>query len=98
MYNRHLLMCRPTHFRITYSINPYMRPDGAQPNPATLTREYDALIAAHRAAGRTVEFIGPQPNLPDMTFTANHALIRGQRAILGHLPPERAAEVAHTQR
>jgi N-dimethylarginine dimethylaminohydrolase len=97
MYNRHLLMCRPDFFRIAYQINPYMDTH-VQPDHDLLHREYNALIAAHQAAGRTLDFIEPDPSLPDLTFTANHALIRGDRAVLANLPPERHPEVAHTRR
>src|SRR5262245_33670641 len=97
MYNRELLLCRPTHFRIAYSINPYMDPSGAQPDPAVLEREYVGLVEAHRDAGRALHFIEPEPAYPDMTFTANQALIRGQKAVLGNLPPERAGEVKTTR-
>jgi N-dimethylarginine dimethylaminohydrolase len=97
MYNRHLLMCRPDYFRIAFQINPYMDTH-VQPDPTILHHEYDALIAAHQTAGRTLDFIEPDPSLPDMTFTANHALIRGQKAVLAQLPPERHPEVAHTRR
>jgi N-dimethylarginine dimethylaminohydrolase len=97
MYNRRLLLCRPDFFRIAYQINPYMS-TAAQPDPDLLLHEYGALIAAHRAAGRELEFIEPDPAQPDMTFTANHALIRGRRAVLANLPPERAGELAHTRR
>lgn len=98
MYNHELLMCRPDHFRIAYAINPYMHPDGPQPKSNLVHAEYDAFVAAHRAAGRTLHFIEPDPAFPDMTFTANHAVIRGKRAVLANLPPERAGEVAHSRR
>jgi N-dimethylarginine dimethylaminohydrolase len=96
VYNRELLMCRPTYFKIAYQINPWMRTD-QQPDQALLEAEYAALIAGHVAAGRTVHFMNPAPGLPDMTFTANQALIRGQKALLGYLPPERNGEIPHAQ-
>jgi N-dimethylarginine dimethylaminohydrolase len=97
MYNRELLMCRPDFFRIAYQINPYMNP-AVQPDPEVLKAEYDAIVAAHEGAGRKVHFVEPDPAQPDMTYTANVALIRGRTAVLGNLPPERAGEIAHTER
>ncbi len=97
MYNHELLMCRPDYFRIAYQINPYMDMH-AQPNADILRTEYQALVGAHQAAGRTVQFIDPDPTQPDMTFTANHALIRGKKAVMAKLPPERHSEVSHTRR
>jgi N-dimethylarginine dimethylaminohydrolase len=93
MYNRTLLMCRPNFFRIAYQINPYMD-RSRQPDPRALKAEYKDILAAHIAAGRTVRFIDPDPDQPDMTYTANQALIRGKSAVLGNLPPERAGETA----
>jgi N-dimethylarginine dimethylaminohydrolase len=97
MYNREVLMCRPDYFEIAYSINPYMDPH-RQPDALKLEREYDALIAAHEATGRKVHFLEPVHGLPDMTYTANQALVRGKKAVLGNLPPERAPETDHTRR
>lgn len=91
MYNRTLLMCRPNFFRIAYQINPYMD-TSLQPDPRKLTEEYKQIVAAHIEAGRTVRFMDPDPDQPDMTYTANQALIRGKKAVLGNLPPERAGE------
>src|SRR5882724_1295452 len=97
MYNRNLLMCRPEYFRIAYQINPYMHTD-VQPDPVALKKEYQAIIAAHIEAGRTIRFIDPDPEQPDMTYTANQALVRRRKAVLGNLPPERAGETVHTKR
>jgi N-dimethylarginine dimethylaminohydrolase len=96
MYNRELLMCLPTYFKIAYAINPWMDPSH-QPDQPLLEAEYAALIASHELAGRTVHFINPEPGWPDMTFTANQALVRGKRALLGNLPPQRAGETPHTR-
>lgn len=92
MYNRELLMCRPDFFRIAYSINPYMD-TSLQPDANKLRTEYDDIVAAHEAAGRTVKFIEPDEAWPDMTYTANAALTRGKKAVMANLPPERAGEV-----
>ncbi len=92
MYNRELLMCKPDFFRIAYQINPYMDLS-KQPDHDLLMQEYDAIVAAHIAAGRTVQFMDPVENLPDMTYTANQALIRGKKAVLANLPKERAGEL-----
>jgi len=97
MYNRHLLMCRPDHFRIAYQINPYMHTN-IQPDSTELQTEYEAILEAHTVAGHTISFVEPDPAQPDMTYTANVALIRGKKAVLGNLPPERAGELPHAKR
>lgn len=96
MYNRDLLMCRPTYFRIAYQINPYMDPS-QQPDPRALKDEYKFIVSARVAASRTVRFLDADPDQPDMTYTANQALIRSKKAVLGNLPPERADEVGFLQ-
>jgi N-dimethylarginine dimethylaminohydrolase len=97
MYNREVLMCRPDYFEIAYSINPWMDTHH-QPDALILEREYDALIEAHEATGRKIHFLDPVAGLPDMTYTANQALVRGKKAVLGNLPPQRAPETGHTRR
>ena len=92
MYNHDLLMCRPDFFRITYQINPYMDLS-KQPDHELLMAEYAQIVASHIAAGRTVRFVEPVEGLPDMTYTANHALIRGNKAVLANLPKERSGEL-----
>jgi N-dimethylarginine dimethylaminohydrolase len=91
MYNRDLLMCRPKFFRILHQINPYMDPR-VQPNAKELKTEYNEIVESHLAAGRKVRFLDPAPDEPDMTYTANQALVRAHKAVLGNLPPERAGE------
>jgi N-dimethylarginine dimethylaminohydrolase len=66
-----------------------------QPDPVAVAAEHDAIMAAHLAAGRRLEFIAAAPECPDMVFTANAAVIRGDRAILGCPPPERKAEMPY---
>ncbi|HEY3478005.1 MAG TPA: arginine deiminase-related protein, partial [Streptomyces sp.] len=61
---------------------------------AALT-EHENIVEAHLAAGRKVEFVDADPACPDMTYTANAAVVRGNRAVLATLPPERAAETPH---
>lgn len=92
--NRELLMSDATHFRVDYEINPYMHTD-VQPDPAAAVAEHDAIVAAHLAAGRKVEYLPSAPECPDMVFTANAAIVRGDRAILGNPPAERSAELPY---
>ena len=94
--NTELLVSDAAHFRIDYEINPYMHTD-VQPDPAAATAEHEAIVAAHLAAGRRVEYVASAPECPDMVFTANAAVVRGDRAVLGFPPPERKAEVSYFQ-
>ena len=94
--NTELLVSDAVHFRIDYEINPYMHTD-VQPDPAAATAEHQAIVAAHLAAGRRVEHVASAPECPDMVFTANAAVVRGDRAVLGFPPPERKAEISYFQ-
>jgi N-dimethylarginine dimethylaminohydrolase len=94
--NRELLVSDATHFRVDYEINPYMHTE-IQPDRAMAVAEHEAIVAAHRAAGRRVEYLPSAPECPDMVFTANTAVVRGHRAVLGHPPPERKAELPYVQ-
>jgi N-dimethylarginine dimethylaminohydrolase len=92
--NTHLLMRDPGHFRVDYEINPYMH-TSIQPDLAAAVTEHEAIVAAHLAAGRHVEFLTADPGCPDMLYTANAAVVRGGRAVLANLPPQRQAETPH---
>jgi N-dimethylarginine dimethylaminohydrolase len=92
--NSELLVSDATHFRVDYEINPYMRTE-VQPDPAAAVTEHEAIVTAHLAAGRKVEYLPSAPECPDMVFTANAALVRGGRAVLGSPPPEREAELPY---
>ncbi|GAA2580386.1 dimethylarginine dimethylaminohydrolase family protein [Dactylosporangium fulvum] len=94
--NSALLVCDPAHFRIDYEINPYMHTE-MQPDQDAATAEHASIVVAHLVAGRRVEYMIAAPECPDMVFTANAALIRGDRAVLGYPPPERKAEMPYFQ-
>lgn len=93
----HFLMCRPQHFAVTYSINPWMDPQAWAVSGATLhataTRQWTGLNRALRAAGAMVEMIEPEPGLPDLVFTANAAVVLDRKAVLARFfHPERQRE------
>jgi N-dimethylarginine dimethylaminohydrolase len=94
--NSELLVSDANHFRVEYEINPYMHTE-VQPDLAAAVVEHRAIVAAHLAAGRRVEHLPSAPECPDMVYTANAAVVRGNRAVLGNLPPERKAELPYFQ-
>lgn len=94
--NTELLMCAPTYFRIDYEINPYMNV-AVQPDPSAARHEHSSIVAAHRAAGRRVWHIPAAPECPDMVYTANTAVVRGDHALLGNPPPLRKAEIPYVR-
>ena len=89
---RQLLMCPPTHFEVSYVINPWMNQGAVRSREAR--RQWQQL---HDALTEHVEVvcIEPQPGLPDMVFTANAGVVIGDRAMASHfLPKERRGEEA----
>ncbi|MFI8632624.1 dimethylargininase [Microbacterium sp. NPDC077663] len=77
---RRYLMCRPDHFTVSYSINPWMEP--AHPtDTAKAVRQWQDLYDAYIALGHEVELIDPVPGLPDMVYTANGGFIVDGRAL-----------------
>ncbi|MCC4909286.1 dimethylargininase [Microbacterium sp. cx-59] len=68
--HRTYLMCRPEHFVVSYSINPWMEP--AKPtNTGRAIEQWQTLFDAYIALGHEIHLIDPVPGLPDMVYTAN---------------------------
>jgi len=87
------------HFGVTYQINPWMRPDAWQADPAALAaaaiNSAAQLRAALEKAGARVEVIAAVENLPDLVFPANAAVVLDGRALVARfLHPERQGEEA----
>lgn len=82
-------MCPPAHFRVTYSINPWMDPSKPVELPLALA-QWEILRDRYRSLGHTVEILDPGPGLPDMVFAANGATVIDGR-VLG-------ARFAHAER
>ncbi len=67
---RTYLMCRPEHFTVSYSINPWMEP--ANPTDTDkAVRQWQALYDTYIELGHDVQLIDPIEGLPDMVYTAN---------------------------
>jgi N-dimethylarginine dimethylaminohydrolase len=93
-------MCRPQHFAVTYSINPWMDPrawaDSGAALHATAERQWNGLHRTLLAHGATVDLVDPEPELPDLVFTANAAVVLDRKAVLArffHLERQREQPV-----
>jgi N-dimethylarginine dimethylaminohydrolase len=93
------LMCRPEHFAVSYTINPWMNPKrwardaGAH---AAAEREWTALHRELVKLGAAVELVPPAAGQPDLVFTANAAVVLDRQALLARFRhPERQREEAH---
>jgi N-dimethylarginine dimethylaminohydrolase len=75
-----MLLCPPDFYSIRYEINPWMnRQQNADAEEAAMQwqRLYDTL----QSLGCAVELLSPQPDWPDMVFTANAGLVHGHQFI-----------------
>lgn len=89
---RRYLMCPPEHYRVTYSINPWMDPTKPV-DPVLALFQWEDLRDRYRALGHTVEVLDPLPELPDMVFAANGATVVAGRVLGARFAhPERTAE------
>lgn len=76
------LMCSPEYFRVEYVINPWMQGKvGSVEQSEAQTQWYALYHLLTDTLGAQVEVMPPQPNLPDIVFTANAALIRGRTCV-----------------
>ena len=88
----HILMCPPEHYGIEYEINPWMSRERGADHPLA-AQQWTALFNLLTGLGAHVSLVTPAAGLPDLVFTANAALIHGQRAILSHFRhPQRQGE------
>lgn len=91
------LVTEPNHFRVDYTINPFMHLDD-QPDPLRTREQWLAMVAAIEAAGASVEVIAQLPEAPDMVYAMNLGLplLREDgngRVVLSHMRyPQRRME------
>ena len=89
---RRYLMCEPTHYTVSYEINPWMDTTRAIDRDLAV-RQWHALRETYLRLGHTVETIEPVPGLPDMVYAANGGtVVDGVLYSARFRYPERAAE------
>ncbi|MBW3645420.1 MAG: amidinotransferase [Actinobacteria bacterium] len=94
-WGRRYLMCPPTHFEVLYEINPWMHRE-VPVDPERAREQWEALVGLLRQAGAEVEVLEPQPDLPDLVFTANAGVVNGPQFVPARFRnPERHGETAH---
>lgn len=75
-----LAMCPPTYFDVVYSVNPWMDP--SRSTDCVLARaQWKKLYDRLCSLGHRVHLIDPLPGQPDMVFTANAAIVVGDRGV-----------------
>jgi ornithine--oxo-acid transaminase len=96
-WGRRYLMCPPTYFDVSYTINPWMDV-AVQVDRVRAQRQWDTLVATLREAGAQVEPLEPHPSLPDLVFTANLGIVDDRTFIPARMRhPERQAEPRHAE-
>jgi N-dimethylarginine dimethylaminohydrolase len=91
-----LLMCAPTAYGLKYEINPWMHLEN-RPDLALAARQWETLYRVLKEdAGARIELVPQAPDCPDMVFTANAGLVRGQFVLLSNFRhPQRQGEEPH---
>jgi N-dimethylarginine dimethylaminohydrolase len=96
--NQRFLMCRPQYFDVSYIINPWMANNLHQVSHSQACSQWNTLFGLMQD-GASVELIEPEPNLPDMPFTANAGLVVGTTVLLSSFRhAERQTEERHFER
>jgi N-dimethylarginine dimethylaminohydrolase len=99
-----VLVCPPEHFEVLDVKNAFMAGHVGAVDRALAARQWDALAAALRREGLTVETLPAAPGREDMVFTANGAVVLprpegGADVVLARLRHgSRQAEVPHLRR
>ncbi len=91
------LLVEPSHYDVSYTINPWMQPGVWAEDPDGHRREAQSAFAslgeALRAAGAQVEIVDGVAGLPDMVFPANGGIVLDRRALLARFRhPQRQGE------
>jgi N-dimethylarginine dimethylaminohydrolase len=93
-WGRRYLMCPPHHFGVLYEINPWMHEE-VDVNPDRAMGQWEDLAANLRLAGAEVLTMDPQPEVPDLVFTANAGIVNHRQFVPSHFRhPERQPETA----
>ncbi len=89
-----ILMCRPTYYRVDYSINPWMQIGSVDLELAK--QQWQALVTQYEQLGVRVSFIDQEKNYPDMVFAADQAVAIDEKTMLlsRFTYPERHGETA----
>ncbi len=86
------LLCPPTYFDVTYEINPWMDIDQSPVKPVA-GEQWRSLHHTLIRLGAFVEYVEPKKESPDIVFTANAGLVKGNDFVLSRFAvKERQAE------
>lgn len=95
--NATVLMSGVDHFDDQAAINPFMHAD-VSIDRAKAQAEHDRIRAALESAGVHVICVAPPARCQDGVYTANWALVRGDKAVMSVLPNARKGEEPYAER
>ncbi len=88
-----ILMCSPEHYGIKYEINPWMNVTVQADNSKAKTQWNNLYNILKNDLKADVRLVEPREDVPDMVFTANAAVMNGNKAIISKFKfPERQPE------
>ena len=93
MINQRVLVSGADYFALDAPINPYY--DDEPVDVAQAKSDHIKIVQAFEHAGMEVVKITPPQDSQDGVYTANWALVRGNKAVLSRLPNARKAEEAY---
>ena len=96
-WGRHVVMVEPSHFRVDYSINPFMDPSD-QPDALLAREQWHRLVETYRRLGVTVEVLPQRPDAPDMVYAMNLGLGVVRPTGHGHAAHVVMSHMRHPQR
>lgn len=85
------------YFDDGFAINPYMD-DKVPVNVEKAKTEHQAIREALESAGVKVTVVPPPANCQDGVYTANWALIKGDKAVMSRLPNKRKGEEPYAEK
>ncbi len=88
-----ILMCAPEHYGIKYEINPWMNVSIQADNSKAKVQWNNLYKILKEDLKADVRLVEPREDVPDMVFTANAAVMYGNKAIISRFKfPERQPE------
>jgi N-dimethylarginine dimethylaminohydrolase len=71
---RTILMCKPTHYTVSYRINPWMHPEDPT-DTSKAVEQWQRLYDIYDELGYEIHLIDPIDGLPDMVYAANGGFV-----------------------
>ncbi|WP_244930514.1 arginine deiminase-related protein [Nocardioides sp. W7] len=101
-WGRRYVAVEPVHFRVEYSINPFMDP-AVQPDPQVAMLQWHAMVRTLEDLGATVDVLAQRADAPDMVYAMNLGLglVKADgtaHVVMSHMRfPERRMETRSAQ-